>query len=128
MFGDSNLIPGQLRDQYLKEDEQFREERERLDKLIQQQKSPKSPKPPFDVNKLLSETRGPETKKMLDNAPQVMAELTKQTIENPDVRVRERIRAEMKGLLNLVLADTIYPQQPDSGKRVSPEDPAGNIL
>ncbi len=87
----------------------------------------KSPEP-FEVNEVLSKTRGPETKQMLDKVPQVMAELTKQTIGNPDVRVRERIRARMKGLLNFVLADTIYPQQPDGGKRASPEDPADNII
>jgi hypothetical protein len=76
-----------------------------------QPKNDPPPVPPLDINKILEQSRGEQTNALFSNAPEVIKELTAQLIQHKDIRVRERVRAQMKGLFALVLADTEYPAE-----------------
>ena len=66
----------------------------------------------FDVNQRLHEMiENTQFKSLLQNIPQSMADLTKIMQMQTDIRVRERIKRMMKGLLDVIGADTKYPPQ-----------------
>ena len=70
---------------------------------------------------ILRSSRGEKTGEFIALIPGVMAELTQQCIDNPDVRVRERLRAYIKALLTFVMSDTDFPLKQEGGV-----DPAGS--
>lgn len=60
----------------------------------------------------MSETNGKhgeELSEMMGNLPRLMAELTRQFIENRDLNARVQIRLRMRSLLDFVFVDTIWP-------------------
>jgi len=64
---------------------------------------------PKEVWEKLREGRGESSKSFLNlHAPEIMKELTIQLIDQRDIRLRERIRSQMKGILSFIWADTDF--------------------
>lgn len=57
----------------------------------------------------MREKRGEKTKELYDLIPYVMQELIQRCIENPDVRVRERHKVQLRALTTFSFADTVFP-------------------
>ena len=70
-----------------------------------------------NFQKELARNRGPKTTELLENLPAITGEIIKQMIDNTDVRIRERLRAEIKAILAFALADTQYPIQHENTEK-----------
>lgn len=65
----------------------------------------------LDPGDFLAKHRGKSTQAFLQLVPSLVAELTQQIIENRDLRVRDRLRTQIRGIFNTIFADTLYPPE-----------------
>lgn len=70
----------------------------------------------FDIDVRMDELKknSPALTQIYSEIPKVMGELTSLMISEQDVRFRERIKRMMKGLLDMVTADTKYPPKQEA--------------
>lgn len=68
-----------------------------------------SKQPDIDPVQLMVSSRGPATNALIEQAPAVMAELTSQLIQHTDVRIRERLRKQIRAIFDFIQADTTHP-------------------
>ena len=81
----------------------------------------KMPEIPFNLQYELKKNQGETTKQFLTTGvPTIVAELVRQMVLSPDVRVRERITAQIKACLEFIRGDTKHPEvaaEPDDKKK-----------
>ena len=70
----------------------------------------------LDIHKILKDSRGDSTGKLIDLIPAAMSDLSKQMIDNPDARIRSRIHRQMRGLFDFMQADTKNPIEKNNKK------------
>lgn len=71
----------------------------------------------------MEEDLGPLARAAIDQAPDIMRELTEQFIARKDLNSRVRLRLRMKAVLDLISVDTEYPAVPALNPR---QEPAGD--